>query len=62
MFCRVYFEISGICNRRCWWCQTGKRNINGTASGKFVDFDEFKREILYLRENGFIGKSSGIAL
>lgn len=62
MFNRIYFEISGICNGKCWWCQTGKRNINGTSTGKFVDFDEFKRAIFYLRENGFIGTNTEIAL
>ncbi len=62
MFNRIYFEISGICNGKCWWCQTGKRNISGTSSGKFVDFNEFKRAIFYLRENGFIGVNTEIAL
>ena len=62
MFNRIYFEISGICNGRCLWCQTGKRNINKTSTGKFVDFDEFKRAIFYLRENGFIGPNTEIAL
>ncbi len=62
MFNRVYFEISGICNARCRWCPTGKSNLNRTSSGKFVDFDEFKRTIFYLRDNGFIDLNTQIAL
>lgn len=62
MFGRVYFEISGICNGRCFWCHTGIKNINRTASGKYVDFEEFKRSVHYLRENGFMSRDSEIAL
>ncbi len=62
MFNRIYFEISGICNAKCRWCPTGKSNLSKTSSGKFVDFDDFKRAIFYLRDNGFIGLNTQIAL
>ncbi|MBU3170203.1 hypothetical protein [Clostridium estertheticum] len=62
MFNRVYFEISGICNAKCYWCQTGYKNRNKIATGKFVNFDEFKKAIYYLRDENFIGQNSVIAL
>lgn len=62
MFNRVHFEISGICNARCYWCQTGYKNRDKTATGKFVNFNEFKKAIYYLRDENFIGENSIIAL
>lgn len=62
MFRNVFFDISGVCNAKCEWCQTGKNNKNKITTGKFVDIDEFKKSIFYMLENGFINRDSVIAL
>lgn len=62
MFDNVYFEISGICNARCYFCQTGQSNINKIPTGKFVNFEEFKKSIKYLKEQKFLKDNSLIYL
>ena len=62
MFSKVYFEISGICNGRCYWCQTGQSNMNKISTGKFVNMEEFQKSIHYMLDNGFINENSLICL
>ncbi|ADY56923.1 Radical SAM domain protein [Syntrophobotulus glycolicus DSM 8271] len=54
MFEVIQFDVSGICNARCSWCVSGRRNRNKQSSGKFINVEEFKRTIYHLLENGFI--------
>jgi len=67
MFNSVVFEISGICNAKCKYCQTGKVNLERLAGqksyrGQFVDLDEFKKSIEYMLSNGFINLTTIIYL
>jgi molybdenum cofactor biosynthesis enzyme MoaA len=62
MFNDVTFEISGVCNARCYWCQTGFRNGVGVTQQRqavkdrkgFVDLKEFKEAILFIKKSGFV--------
>jgi MoaA/NifB/PqqE/SkfB family radical SAM enzyme len=67
MFNNVYFEISGVCNAKCKYCQTGKANRERLVGqkypvGQFVDLDEFKKSIEYMLANRFINSNTTIAL
>lgn len=62
MFSTVYFEISGKCNGRCHWCQTGRQNKNHEPTGGFVDVDEFEKTLSYLLEKKAIRNESQIRL
>jgi len=70
MFNKVFFEISGICNAKCKYCQTGRANIERLAGQKspeirqqqFVDLDEFKKSIEYMLANNFINSNTTIDL
>lgn len=63
LFGRIYFEISGICNAKCYWCKTGYENLQKANKGRFVDFEKFKETINYLLKNSFIlHKDTEIAL
>lgn len=62
MFNRVYFEISGICNAKCYFCQTGQSNMNKIPTGRFVNIEEFEKSMMYLREHGFINGEAVISL
>jgi len=68
MFNLVWFEISGICNAKCKYCQTGRANIERLTSKppvekqQFVDLDEFKKSIEYMLANHFINTNTIIGL
>jgi len=73
-FNKVFLEISGICNAKCKYCQTGRANIErlarqkfpedirGEMSNKFIDLDEFKKSIEYMLANNFINSNTTINL
>ncbi|GBU23479.1 hypothetical protein R83H12_00090 [Fibrobacteria bacterium R8-3-H12] len=67
MFNRVNFEISGICNAKCKYCQTGRANIERLTRQKsfveaFVNLDEFKKSIEYMLSNDIINSNTNICL
>jgi wyosine [tRNA(Phe)-imidazoG37] synthetase (radical SAM superfamily) len=65
MFDCVYFEISGVCNAKCKYCQTGRANIKRLSRGEreqFIDLDEFKKSIEYILANGFINSNTIVSL
>lgn len=59
MFQLVQFEISGKCNAKCPWCQTGKKTRNGIRLDKgFIEVDQFSKAIDYLLDNGIVSQST----
>lgn len=62
MFSQVYFEISSLCNAKCYWCQTGQANLNKSANGNFVSIEKFKKSIEYMLDNKFIQNGALISL
>ena len=63
MFRRVWFDISGSCNGRCPWCQTGQKNrLRRSAHGGFVSPDDFARAVEYMIGKGIIAPGAPIEL
>ena len=63
MFKKIYFEISGRCNGKCPWCQTGIRNLRQSPNrGGFIGPDRFARAVGYMLDEGIIGKDTLIIL
>ncbi|HUT03292.1 MAG TPA: hypothetical protein VM163_05315 [bacterium] len=63
MFDLVYFDISGKCNARCPWCQTGVLNLNKKPlKGGHIDVKTFARAIEYMLKMGIIGQSTLVDL
>lgn len=51
----VNIEISGKCNAKCRWCQTGKKNLNGIINyGDFMSYDKFKEIYFHCRKENII--------
>lgn len=70
MYNDVTFEISGICNAKCYWCQTGIRDGIGVTQQNqiqqnrkgFVDIEEFKKSVLYMKKQGFVRERANFNL
>ncbi len=63
MFDLVYFDISGKCNARCPWCQTGVLNLHKKPlKGGFIDVETFAAAIEYMLKMGIIGLSTQVDL
>ncbi len=58
----VHLEISGKCNARCHWCQTGLANELGHKSNNFMDYRKFTQVVEYLLEKGVINNRNRVRL
>ena len=63
----VIFDISHVCNGRCYFCQTGFANRNNTPcksqSGKqFVEVDFFHKILKHLKEQNFLNDGTQLHL
>ena len=58
------FDICGICNAQCYYCQTGFANRSKISCNKkkFIDVGLFERILRYLRNKGFIEADTKIHL
>ncbi|MBI9113107.1 radical SAM protein [Maridesulfovibrio ferrireducens] len=63
VFKNVFFEISGACNAKCPWCQTGIKARNGLREkAHFVDLEDFRKVIRKMRIKKLISPKTQIAL
>jgi len=62
MFKMIFIDISGMCNAKCHWCQTGFANKNGEAHKKFMSPNQFAAIIEYLQQNDFLCETTEIHL
>jgi MoaA/NifB/PqqE/SkfB family radical SAM enzyme len=63
---KIFFEISGICNAKCPWCQSGRKNRYSPTPPKdvnyFVDIEKFKQSIFHMKNIGLIDNGTNIDL
>ncbi len=63
MYNSVYFEISGACNARCPWCQTGLKRISGRQEKPhFVSIEDFRKVVRKFRAKRLISSETIISL
>lgn len=63
VFKSVYFEISGVCNAKCPWCQTGIKVRNGTPDkAYFVPLEDFRKVVRKMRVKNLISPKTRINL
>jgi len=61
MFNSVYFEISGSCNAKCKYCQSGVNSLS-KKGGRYVDLHEFKKSVNYMLNSKFISNNTVFGL
>lgn len=66
MYDRITIEISDVCNAKCVWCYTGRKNRYGQKNAEckphFMNAAEFERGLGQLINNGVLSPSAEIEL
>lgn len=59
----LIMEPSSVCNARCTWCTTGRRNSLGKwMSSSFLTAAAYAKRLDYLLENGILSRDAFIVL
>lgn len=59
MFDLIQFDISGLCNAKCSWCISGRKNREHMNSGGFMSTELFEKTVKHLKKKGFINRNGG---
>lgn len=63
MFEIIQFDVSGICNAKCSWCISGRRNREcNNSGGGFMSPSLFRDVVQHLKKEGFIAPNGWLAL